>query len=46
MFSIDFALNPLLNNIHDSIPNDYPRVEKHPRCGSALRESVLSGVKH
>lgn len=46
MLTIDFALNPLLNNIHDSIPNDYPRVEKHPRCGPMLRLAVLSGVKH
>jgi hypothetical protein len=44
MFSIDFTLNPLLNGLSDTMPNVYPRIEKHPRCGTALRAAVLKGV--
>ena len=44
MFSVDFTLNPLLNGLSDTMPGEYPRIEKHPRCGGALRASVLKGV--
>jgi 7-keto-8-aminopelargonate synthetase-like enzyme len=33
-------LTTLENNILDMMPNDYPRIDKHPSCPPALKAAV------
>lgn len=35
-----FMLTALENNILDLMPNDYPRIDKHPTCPGALKAAV------
>lgn len=41
-----YLLGSLINNIFADQPELFPRVDKHPRCGSTLRQSVIEGVAH
>lgn len=35
-----FMLVPLLNNMFDLMPNDFPRLDKHPNCPAELKRVV------
>jgi hypothetical protein len=37
-----YMLTALINNIFDAMPDDFPRIDKHPSCPPALKASVLN----
>lgn len=39
--AVAFMLVPLVNNIFDAMPADFPRLDKHRGCPPALRVSVI-----
>src|SRR5262245_13266160 len=39
-----FMLIRIVNNIFDATPNDFPRIDKHPKCPPALKASVLAAI--
>jgi hypothetical protein len=38
-----FMLTAIINNIFDAMPNDFPRIDKHPACPPALKASIVAG---
>ncbi|MBR0800719.1 hypothetical protein JQ615_35695 [Bradyrhizobium jicamae] len=36
-----YMLTALVNNIQDGMPNDFPRLDKHPACPPDLKAAVL-----
>ena len=40
-----FLLLSIVNNLFDAMPNDFPRIDKHPACPGVLRAAVVANTK-
>lgn len=43
--SKSFMLISIVNNVFDATPNDFPRIDKHPRCPPLLKAAVAEKCK-